>query len=72
MNIHRNRVSVCIPDHGQFECSAYTLDQLMLNHQAKTLLQLKGMISDRTGVEYDDVHDRSALLFILGEAIGEG
>lgn len=70
MPIGSPTVSLTVSGIGTYSTFTNTLDGIMHYYRAETAESLAKILNDRTGIDFAEVRDRSALLVILADYEG--
>jgi hypothetical protein len=63
-------VTVEIDGHGKFSAFANTVDSVMQYYLPTSVAALRPIVKQRTNIDFDDVHDLTALLVVLADFEG--
>lgn len=63
-------VTADIPGHGSFTPTAASVDLAIERYLPASPRQLQALVTERTGIDYSDVHEVSALLIVLADTEG--
>jgi hypothetical protein len=70
MPIGTPTVSVTISGIGTYSTFTNTLDGIMFEYKGKTVEDLAADLKNRTGIDFSEVRDKSALLVVIADYEG--